>query len=73
MKTELGIIKECYENYFGTQKYESSVFQATYGVLVRGMIFERDTEWTQKIQDALDKTSNWNCKDVLTKLLEDKL
>ena len=26
----------------------------------------------QKIQTALDKTSNWNCKEVLTKLLEDK-
>jgi len=26
----------------------------------------------QKIQDALDKTGNWNCKEVLTKLLEDK-
>ena len=25
----------------------------------------------QKIQTALDKTSNWNCKEVLTKLLED--
>ena len=72
MKTELGIIKECYENYFGNQKYESSVFQATYGVLVRGMISERDKEWKQKIQTALDKTSNWNCKEVLTKLLEDK-
>ena len=33
---------------------------------------ERDTEWKQKIQTALDKTSNWNCKEVLTKLLEDK-
>ena len=72
MKTELGIIKECYENYFGTQKYESSVFQATYGVLVRGMISERDKEWTHKIHTAKDETSNWNCKEVLTKLLEDK-
>ena len=35
-------------------------------------ITERDTEWKQKIQTALDKTSNWNCKEVLTKLLEDK-
>ena len=34
---------------------------------------ERDTEWKQKIQTALDKTSNWNCKEVLTKLLEEKL
>jgi len=33
---------------------------------------ERDKEWKQKIQTALDKTSNWNCKEVLTKLLEDK-
>ena len=33
---------------------------------------ERDQEWKQKIQTALDKTSNWNCKEVLTKLLEDK-
>ena len=29
-------------------------------------------EWTQKIQTALDKTSNFNCKEVLTKLLEDE-
>ena len=35
-------------------------------------ITERDTEWEQKIQTALDKTSNWNCKEVLTKLLEEK-
>ena len=35
-------------------------------------ITERDKEWTQKIQTALSKTSNWNCKEVLTKLLEDK-
>jgi len=34
---------------------------------------ERDTEWKQKIQDALAETSNWNCKEVLTKLLEDQL
>ena len=72
MKTELEIIKECYEKYFGTQKYEGSVFQSTYGVLVRGMISERDKEWTQKIQKAKDETSNWNCKEVLTKLLEEK-
>ena len=26
----------------------------------------------QKIQTALAETSNWNCKEVLTKLLEDK-
>jgi len=35
-------------------------------------ITERDTEWKQKIQTALAETSNWNCKEVLTKLLEDK-
>ena len=40
-------------------------------------ITERDTEWEQKIQTALAETSNlydalfWNCKEVLTKLLED--
>ena len=34
---------------------------------------EHDKEWKQKIQTTLDKTSNWNCKEVLTKLLEDKL
>ena len=33
---------------------------------------ERDKEWKQKIQTALAETSNWNCKEVLTKLLEDK-
>ena len=37
------------------------------------MLDRKDKEWTQKIQTALDKTSNWNCKEVLTKLLEDKL
>ena len=35
-------------------------------------IKERDKEWKQKIQKAKDETSNWNCKEVLTKLLEDK-
>ena len=35
-------------------------------------ITERDTEWKHKIQTALDNTSNWNCKEVLAKLLEDK-
>ena len=39
---------------------------------VENQITERDKEWTQKIQTAKDKTSNWNCKEVLTKLLEDK-
>ena len=40
--------------------------------IVNEVIAERDKEWTQKIQTALDKTSNWNCKEVLTKLLEEK-
>ena len=35
-------------------------------------IKQRDKEWKQKIQTALAETSNWNCKEVLTKLLEDK-
>ena len=39
---------------------------------VENQITERDKEWTQKIQTAKDKTSNWNCKEVLTKLLEEK-
>ena len=29
-------------------------------------------EMQHKIQEALSKTSNFNCKEVLTKLLEDK-
>ena len=33
---------------------------------------DKDFILRQKIQTALDKTSNWNCKEVLTKLLEDK-
>ena len=43
-----------------------------YDLAFEGVITARDKEWTQKIQTALDKTSNWNCKEVLTKLLEDK-
>ena len=38
----------------------------------REAIEERDKEWKQKIQTALAETSNWNCKEVLTKLLEEK-
>ena len=36
-----------------------------------GMLEGYDKEGTQKIQTALDKTGNWNCTEVLTKLLED--
>ena len=36
-------------------------------------ISERDKEWTQKIQDALDKETNWDFQKKLKKLLEDKL
>ena len=56
------------EEYF--KKYHNKDLVVGYSNLSKA-ITERDTEWTQKIQTALDKTSNWNCKEVLTKLLED--
>ena len=35
------------------------------------MSYVKERDLRPKIQTALDKTSNWNCKEVLTKLLED--
>ena len=49
------------------------------GILIRPNV-EEMWDWIklnfiskQKIQTALAETSNWNCKEVLTKLLEDQL
>ena len=71
MKTaeELATKHAISKNYIG---YGANGFmcQIHYPELCK-IIDERDKEWTQKIQTALDKTSNWNCKEVLTKLLED--
>ena len=39
---------------------------------MKWLLAERDKEWKQKIQTALAETSNWNCKEVLTKLLGEK-
>ena len=41
--------------------------------IVNEVIAERDKEWTQKIQTALDKETNWDFQKKFTKLLEDKL
>ena len=57
------------ENGYGNTELWSR--QGVYEVAIR-LQHAHDKEWTQKIQTALDKTSNWNCKEVLTKLLEDK-
>ena len=40
--------------------------------IVNEVIAERDKEWTQKIQTALDKETNWDFQKKFTKLLEDK-
>ena len=40
-------------------------------MLLLGYYYGELKEWKQKIQTALAETSNWNCKEVLTKLLED--
>jgi len=37
---------------------------------VENQITERDKEWTQKIQDALDKETNWDFQVKLKELLK---
>ena len=60
------------DDYYNEYKEDIGGYDLMDGWNFNKAITARDKEWTLKIQTALSKTSNWDCKEVLTKLLEDK-
>ena len=62
------------EEWFDNNFPDGKKIMLKIGLSVQNLVDKIDKDFIskQKIQDALDKTSNWNCKEVLTKLLEDK-
>ena len=60
------------EEYLNGWRYDKTGFwikSQVYDVADR-LISERDKEWTQKIQDALDKETNWDFQVKLKELLK---